>query len=139
MARGPRILDGSPRRPCRTVLAVRVPDETANALDARAAEEGVTAGTIVRRTLVAAFDGDPRDVQPTPRYRAPRPGPSLEVIRLAELREMLGEANGTLRQVAGLDRAHGGARLDEINHALDGLLSAIATVDGWKAAALDDR
>lgn len=134
MARGPRILDGSPRRPCRTVLAVRVTDDVAAALDARAIAEGVTAGSIVRRTLVQAFDGDPQDVQPARRYRAPRPAPALDVVRLAELREALGEANGTLRQVAGLDRDRGGARLPEFDVAISGILAAAAAVDAWKTA-----
>ena len=134
MSRGPRIVDGSPRRPCRAVLAVRVPEGIAAALDVRAAAEGLTAGSVVRRALVQAFDGDPQDVQPARRYRAPRPAPSLDVIRLAELREALGEATGTLRQVAGLDRSRGGARLDELDHAIDGLLSAVELVDGWKVA-----
>ena len=62
------------------------------------------------------------------------PAPSLDIVRLAELREVLGEATGTLRQVAGLDRGRGGMRLAELDHAIDGLLCAAAAMDGWKAA-----
>ena len=134
MSRGPRLVDGQPRRPVSRVVVLRLPEGLAAAIDALAAAEGMTAATVARRTLAATFTADPGDVQAVRRYRAPRPAPSFEVIRLAELREALGEANGTLRKVAGIDRGRGGMRFAEINHAIDGLLSAVGLVDGWKAA-----
>lgn len=137
MKRGPRILDGSPRRPCRAVLAVRVPEGTAAALDARAAAEGMTAASIVRRTLVQAFGCDPQDMQPAPRFRRPCPAPTLDVVRLAELREVTGELNGTLRQVAGLSRHAGaGAVWSEVEDALPRLRGIIAALDDMKEAAM---
>lgn len=139
MSRGPRPVDGQPRRPVSRVVVLRLPEGVAAGIDAMAAAEGMTAATIARRTLAATFTADPGDVQAVRRYRAPRPAPSLEVIRLAELREMLGEANGTLRQVAGLDRARGGARLGELDQAIDTLRSAVAAVDAWKASAQDNQ
>lgn len=134
MKRGPRIMDGSPRRPCRTVLAVRVPDGVAAALDARAQADGLTAASVVRRTLVEAFNCEPQDVQPAPRFRRPKPAPTVEVQAMAALREAVGEAHGTARQVAGLDRSRGGARLDELDGAITRLVAAAARLDEWKDA-----
>ncbi len=55
------------------------------------------------------------------------PTPSPELVAMAGLREVVGEAVGTLRQVAGLDRARGGARLDEQDDAVDGLFGHSTT------------
>ena len=122
-----------PSPPASRILTARVPEALGAALDARAEAVGLTAGAVVRAALAGAVGAGEDLAVPVRRYRASRSAPSLEVVRLAQLREALGEANGTLRQVAGLDRARDGARLAEINHALDGLLAAVARVDGWKA------
>ena len=122
-----------PSPPASRILTVRVPEALGAALDARAEAVGLTAGAVVRAALAGAVGAGEGLAVPVRRYHAPRPAPSLEVVRLAELREALGEANGTLRQVAGLDRGRGGARLPELDAAIDKVLYAIAAVDGWKA------
>ena len=134
MARGPRIADGTPRRPMSRPLAVRVPARVLAAMEVRAAAAGVTAASVARRTLAEAFTGDPADEQPVRRYRPTNPRPSTDVVALAGLREVVGEAVGTLRQVAGLDRARGGTRLPELDAAIDSLLTAAADLDAWKEA-----
>jgi len=104
-------------------------------MDAQAQAEGLTGASLARRCLAERFTADAQDVQPVRRFRAPRPAPSLEVQAVAGLREAVGEAVGTLRQVAGLDRHQRvGARLDELNAAIDGLLSASVRLDAWKTA-----
>jgi hypothetical protein len=59
----------------------------------------------------------------------PRPRPSTDLVAVAGLREVVGEAVGTLRQVAGLDRRRGGARLAEIDTAIDRLVAAAVDLD----------
>ena len=138
MRKGPRIVDGSPRRPCSRVVVLRVPEAVADAMAARAQQENVTAASIARRTLADAFTGDPADRQPALQYRPARPGKrkaSPDIVALAGLREAVGEATGTLRQVAGLDRARGGARLHELDSAITRLIAAAARLDEMKAAA----
>ena len=136
MRRGPRLIDGSPRRPASRVLSVRVPEAVGAALDAEAEARGVTQATVVREVLTRETTWDPEDVQPVARYRAPRPRPSLDVVRLAEVREVAGEAVGTARQLAGLDRARGGPALASLDEAIESILSAAAALDAAKAAIL---
>jgi hypothetical protein len=115
---------------------LRLPTGVSRALEAEALSKGVTLATIARAHLVAATSQDVQEVAPVRRYRPSRPKPSLDVVRLAELREAVGEAVGTLRQVAGLDRARGGHRLAEIDAAIDDLLRAAAALDDLKEAVI---
>ena len=132
--RGPRRPQGTP--PASRVLPVRLPVALGHALDDRARTERLTAGTIARQAIVAYVDAEPGLTVPIRRYRATRPAPSIDTVRLAEMRESVGEAVGTLRQVAGIDRERGGARLHEIDDALDQLLQAVAALDDWKEATM---
>ena len=101
-------------------------------LDDRAKTERLTIATIARSAIVAYLGAEPGLAVPVRRYKATKPPPPLEVVRLAELRHIAGEANGTLRQVAGLDRERGGARLAEIDDALSQLVDACHAIDAWK-------
>lgn len=128
--RGPRRPPGTP--PASRVLPVRIPVALGHALDDRARTDQLTTGTIARQAIAAYVDAGPGLTVPVRRYRATRPAPTLDTVRLAEAREAVGEAVGTLRQVAGLDRERGGARLDDIDGALDRLLQAAQALDEWK-------
>lgn len=134
MPRGPRTIDGTTRPPVSTVVTLRLPAGVAGALETEAQAQGVTVATVARAYLVASTSQDIREVAPVRRYRPSRPRPSLDVIRLAELREVVGEAVGTARQVAGLDRSRGGHRLPDLDAAIDDLLRAAATLDELKEA-----
>jgi len=134
--RGPRPLDGRPRPPVSRVVTLRVPSGVAAALDGEAARRGVTVATVARGHLVAAVAADPAEVAAVRAYRPARPRPSLDVVRLAELREAAGEAVGTARQLAGLDRGRGGHRLASLDDAIERLLSAAAALDAAKEAAM---
>ena len=139
--RGPRRPAGTP--PASRVLTVRVPEALGAALDACAQAERLTAGTVARRALIAALDGEAMHAVPVRRYRPSNPTPTLDVVRLAELREVTGELNGTLRQVAGLSRQAGagagagaGVVWSEVEDALPRLRSVIAALDDMKEAAM---
>lgn len=132
--RGPRRPPGTP--PASRVLPVRIPVALGHALDDHARTERLTAATIARQAIAAYVDAQPGLTVPVRRYRATRPAPTLDTVRLAEMRESVGEAVGTLRQVAGIDRERGGARLHEIDGALDQLLQAAHALDEWKEAAM---
>lgn len=132
--KGPRRPPGTP--PASRVLPVRIPVALGHALDGRARQERLTAGTIARQAIAAYVDAQPGLTVPVRKYRETRPAPSIDTIRLAEMRESVGEAVGTLREVAGIDRKQGGARLDEINAALDRLLEAADALDEWKEATM---
>ena len=134
MPRGPRTIDGIPRPPVSTVVTLRLPAGVSQVLESEALSQGVTMATVARSHLVRAVEVDPIEVAPVRRYRPSRPRPSLDVIRLAELREVVGEAVGTARQVAGLDRSRGGHRLPDLDAAIDDLLRAAATLDELKEA-----
>lgn len=136
--RGPGPVDSHPRRPVSAPIVVRVPANIAAAIADRALRDGVTGATVTRRILAEQLDGDSSDVQPVRRYRASRPVPSPELTAVAGLRESVGEAVGTLRQVAGLDRARGGARLAELDAAIDGLLDAARGLDALKSELTDE-
>ena len=132
--RGPRRLAGTP--PASRVLTVRVSEALGAALDARAQAEQLTAGTVARRALVAALDGETMHAVPVRRYRPSNPTPTVDVVRLAELREVTGELNGTLRQVAGLSRQTGAITVwSEVEDALPRLRSIIDALDDMKDAA----
>ena len=133
--RGPRRPAGTP--PASRVLTVRVSEALGAALDARAQAERLTAGTVARRALIAALDGEAMHAVPVRRYRPSNPTPTLDVVRLAELREVTGELNGTLRQVAGLSRQAGAAAVwAEVEDALPRLRGIIAALDDMKEAAM---
>ena len=129
--KGPRRPKGTP--PITQVYTVRLPNQVGQHLAARAQADGLTAGSVIRRAIVSALDADPVEVVPVRRYRPTRPPPSIEVQAIAGLREAVGEAVGTLRQVAGIDRSHGGARLDEIDAAITDLIAAAGRLDMLKA------
>jgi len=117
-------------------LTVRVPEALGAALDARAQAEQLTAGTVARRALIAALDGETMHAVPVRRYRPSNPTPTVDVVRLAELREVTGELNGTLRQVAGLSRQAGAITVwADVEAALPRLRSIIDALDDMKDAA----
>lgn len=132
--RGPRRPSGTP--PASRVLPVRIPVALGHALDDRAKTDRLTAATIARSAIVAYLGAEPRLAVSVRRYRVTRPAPSIDTVRLAEMRETTGKAVGTLRQVAGLDRERGGARLDEIDNALTRLIAAAHALDDWKEEAM---
>lgn len=134
MPRGPRTIDGTPRPPVSRVVVLRLPAGVSRALEAEALSKGVTLATVARSHLVAATSQDVQEVAPVRRYRPSRPKPSLDVVRLAELREVVGEAVGTARQLAGLDRARGGHRLPDIDAAIDDLIRVAHALDDLKEA-----
>ncbi|MHB0699108.1 hypothetical protein [Roseomonas mucosa] len=120
-------------------VLVRLAPGTAGALTRAADGAGLTEAAWVRRQLVDLLGADPADAVPVRGRRAPRPAPTIEILELARLREAVGEAVGTLRQVAGLDRARGGARLSEIDGALDRLIAAATELDATKRRLLQDQ
>lgn len=107
------------------------------ALDAEAVRRGLTAGALAREALASSLPDVPAVAAvPVRAYRAPNPAPAVDVVEVARLREAVGEAVGTLRQVAGLDRSRDGARLPEIDGALSRLLALAADLDAAKADLL---
>lgn len=130
--KGLGIADGAPRRPCTAVITLRVPEGVAAAMDRQARAEGLTGASLARRCLAERFTADAQDTQPVRRYRPMRPAPSPDRLAVAQLREAVGEAVGTLRQVAGLDRTRGGARLAELDAAIDRLLAQVPRLDALK-------
>ena len=127
---------GSERRRIADQVLVRLPPATAIRLRAEAASAGLTAAAWTRGRLVDLLGTDPVEAVPVPARRPPRPRPTVDVVALARLRESVGEAVGTLRQVAGLDRARGGTRLSELDAGIDRLLATAAELDSVKAAVL---
>lgn len=132
VAKGPRSIGSMPRPPVSKVVTLRLPAGVSAAMATQAEEKGVTLATVARGHLVAAMAGEPQEVAPIRRYRPTRPKPSLDVVRLAELREAVGEAVGTLRQVAGLDRGRGGHRLGELDEAITSLIRTAHALDHFK-------
>ncbi len=124
---------GSERRRLSGQVLVRLPAGTAALVRAEAARAGLTDAAWIRSQLVDLLGADPRDAVPVPVLPPSRPRPTVYVVAVAGLREVVGEAVGTLRQVAGLDRSRGGDRLGEIDAALDRLLAAVADLDAAKA------
>lgn len=127
---------GTERRLLTAQVLVRLPAGTAALVASRAAAAGLSEAAWVRGQLVDLLGADAADAVPVRALLPPRPAPAADVVALAGLRESVGEAVGTLRQVAGLDRARGGARLEELDRGIDRLLAAAAELDAVKAAAL---
>jgi hypothetical protein len=127
---------GTEKRRLGGQVVIRLAPGTAALVASRAADAGLSEAAWVRRELVDLVGADPADAVPVRALRPPRPMPTADVIVLARLRESVGEAVGTLRQVAGLDRARGGARLGELDAGIDRLLAAAADLDAAKDAAL---
>jgi len=92
----------------------------------------MSGASVVRALLVEKLHCDPTDAQPAPIFRKPRRKPHADILAVAQLRESLGEAVGTLRQVAGLDRSRDGSRLSELDTAIDGLLAEVRRFDDLK-------
>ena len=127
---------GTERRRLSGQVLVRLPSGMAAAVTVRAATDGLTEAAWVRRQLVDFLGVGQADAVPVAARRPPRPVPTADIIEVARLREAVGEAVGTLRQVAGLDRSRNGARLGEIDAALDRLLAAAADLDAMKRRLL---
>ena len=123
---------GTEKRLLSGQILVRLPAGTAAAVRSAAAAAGLTDAAWVRGQLVATLGTDPADAVPVRALPPRRPGPTADVVAVARLREAVGEAVGTLRQVAGLDRARGGARLADLDGGIDGLLAAAADLDAAK-------
>ena len=128
---GPHRPRGTP--PASRVLTVRISEDTGSLLDARAKAMGLTAGTIARAALISALDADDVHTIRVRRYRPTNPPPTVDVQAIAALREAVGEAVGTLRQVAGIDRSRGGSRLVEIDGAISDLIIAAERLDTLKS------
>lgn len=109
---------------------------------AAAAAAGVSEASWVREIVHKAIPEEisEEDVEriKRPRRSRSRPVPTVEVAAIAGLREVVGEAVGTLRQVAGVDRKRSGARLGEIDAALDQLISAAAFLDQNKVRLISE-
>lgn len=127
---------GTERRLLAAQVLVRLPAGTAALVASRAAAAGLSEAAWVRGQLVDLLGADAADAVPVRAALPSRPAPAADVVALAGLRESVGEAVGTLRQVAGLDRARGGARLEELDRGIDVLLAVAAELDAAKAAAL---
>ena len=127
---------GSERRRIADQVLVRHPVGTAAAVRSEAHAAGLTAAAWIRQQLVGLLGADPADAVPVAALPPPRPRPTIDVIAVAQLRESVGEAVGTLRQVAGLDRARSGARLAELDVAIDQLVAAAADLDRTKVRLL---
>jgi len=130
---------GTERRLLSGQVLVRLPVGTAAAVRSAAAAAGLTDAAWVRGQLVAALGTDPADAVPVAALPPRRLAPTADVIEIARLREAVGEAHGTLRQIAGLDRARGGTRLAEIDGDIDALLAAIVDLDAAKGSLLRRR
>lgn len=121
------------RLPNSRILTIRVPELLINALNERAQNLNLTAGSIARQAIISTLDLGVEAI-PVKRYRATNPPPSIDLIAIAGLREVVGEAVGTLRQVAGIDRARAGARLDELDGAISELIAVAKSLDVLKLA-----
>lgn len=127
---------GTERRRLAGQVLVRLPAATATRVRAEAETARLTGAAWIRRLLVDRLGEAPAEAAPVRARRPSRPAPTVDVIAVAGLRESVGEAVGTLRQVAGLDRSRGGARLAEIDAALDHLLAAVVMLDDAKASLM---
>lgn len=124
---------GTEKRVLTGQVLVRLPSGTADAVHASAVEAGLTDAAWIRRKLVDLLGTDADDAIPTATLPAHRPAPTMDIVEIARLRESVGEAVGTLRQVAGIDRARTGARLDELDAAITKLIAAGHELDTVKA------
>ena len=130
---------GTERRRLGGQVVIRLMPDTAARVAACAATAGLSQAAWVRRELASLVGADSADVIPVRASRPPHPMPTADIVVLAQLREAVGEAVGTLRQVAGLDRARGGARLSELDAGIDRLLAAAAELDTAKGSAIRAR
>ncbi len=130
---------GTEQRRLMAQLNVRLPRDALVVVRRQATAAGVSDAAWVRTRLIALLGAEPMAAVPVRTRRPPRPAPTVDVVAVARLRESLGEAVGTLRQVAGLDRGRGGARLAEIDDAITRLMAAAKSLDDTKAQLLDTQ
>ena len=124
---------GTETRRLTAQLNVRLPVEVLARVRAVATTTGITDAAWTRALVVQTLAASSSMPPPT---RRPRARPTPDLIAVARLREAIGEAVGTLRQVAGLDRGRSGARLEEIDDAISRLTSAARALDETKAELL---
>ena len=130
---------GTEKRQLLAQLNVRLPQTVLLAVKQQASAAGLSDAAWVRHQLMTTLAAQPVDATSVPSRRRSRPAPSVDVVAVGRLRESLGEAVGTLRQVAGLDRGRGGARLAEIDDSITRLMAAAKSLDDTKAQLLDTQ
>ena len=129
---------GTERRRMDQAALVRLPADLARrAADAADARE-LSLAAWLRMLAAEAIQVAPQEARPTrPRMAVP-PTPPEIVREVAQLREVLAETHGTLRQVAGLKRRSGatGAELVELNALIDRLKADVGALDDLKIALM---
>ena len=124
---------GTETRRLMAQLNVRVPVDLLAEIRMAATLTGITDAAWVRALVAQTLDSSSPVTPPTRRSRAHA---TPDVIAIARLREAVGEAVGTLRQVAGIDRGREGARLAEIDDAITRLTALARELDHAKARLL---
>jgi len=113
---------------------VRMTADLADRVAAAADRAGLSSSAWLRSLAVAAVGADPVDAVPTLRPTPPRPAPTVDVVEVARLREVVAELSGALVRVAVRTRAGG---LDELHAAVEAVLpdvkSAVRGLDRLKA------
>lgn len=128
---------GTEQRSMRSQLNLRLSRSMLADVEQRAGAAGVSNAEWVRSRLAAMLDDSVTETRAGRPRRRPRPAPKVDVAGVARLREAVGEAVGTLRQVAGLDRSRDGCRLAEIDDAITRLIAAAKDLDDVKSRLLD--
>jgi hypothetical protein len=128
---------GTEQRQLLAQLNVRLPRTVLLTVKQQASVAGLSDAAWVRHQLMTALPAQPAGASSIPRRRRIRAAPGVDVVAVARLRETVGEAVGTLRQVAGLDRERGGARLSEIDGAITRLIACARLLDDTKTQLVD--
>jgi hypothetical protein len=113
---------------------LRISIPLARALRSDAENMDLSDASMVRHLLTRHYkDIEFDDAITTKRYRKQNPTPSIDVIEIARLREVVAELGGTLRQIAGLSRKDGQyANHAEIENILPRIKQTIEFLDDLK-------
>jgi hypothetical protein len=113
---------------------IRLSPELARVLRVDAENLNLSDASMVRHVLARHYrDIDLDDITNTKRYRKQNPNPSPEMVKVAQLREVVAELGGTLRQIAGLSRKDGQhANHAEIETFLPRIKQTLDFLDGLK-------
>lgn len=88
-------------------VMVRMTASLAEAARAWAAAADLTEAAWIRRLIADAVAADPAEAVPVKAYQQAKPLPTADVVRLARIQEVLGEATGALKKSAVFTREQG--------------------------------
>ena len=90
-----------------SAVLVRLPSDLGDRLTQRAERAGLTQASMARRLIADGLEDVILDIRPMKRRRKPKPAPTVDVVAVAGLREVLGEVGGALVQAAVRSREAG--------------------------------